>query len=348
MVRSSTKRNRLNSAELPNRTRRNWSELPEELTFQVLSRLGAIDVLTSAQKVCTQWRRMCKHPMVWRTIDMANDHFFHEVHYDLDKMCHHAVDRSFGRVEDINVEYFGTDELLKYITDSSSGIKRLRLAHCPKITDKGLTEVAPKLPLLEDLDFTSCKNISHEPLKVIGSSCPLLKSFKLDTWFKLPEDEVYDDTVFNIEEGEDTDVEVEVNAEVNANAVAVAEVVMDGEMDADALAIAGSMHGLHHLQLFRNELTNDGLSEILDHCPRLESLDLRYCYNLNLKGDLGIKCAERIKRLQLPDNSTDIPKTDLLKKDTVWFTYRSADDVEGHVADVIIFKTIDFTDDYEW
>lgn len=206
--------------------------------------------------------------------------------------------------------------------------------------------MAPKLPLLEDLVITSCKNISHEPLKVIGSSCPLLKSFKLDTWFKLPEDEVYDDTVFNIEEGEDTDVEVEANAEVNANAVA--EVVMDREMDADALAIAGSMHGLHHLQLFRNELTNDGLSEILDHCPRLESLDLRYCYNLNLKGDLGIKCAERIKRLQLPDNSTDIPETDLLKKDTVWFTYRSADDVEGHVVDVIIGKTIDFTDDYEW
>ncbi|XP_050368908.1 F-box protein SKIP19-like [Argentina anserina] len=116
MVRSS-KRNRLISPEMPNRNRRDWSEIPEECTLMVLSRLGAIDVLTSAQKVCTLWRRLCKHPMVWRTVDMVNDHFFHDVHYDLDKMCRHAVDRSLGKVEDINVEYFGTDDLLKYITD---------------------------------------------------------------------------------------------------------------------------------------------------------------------------------------------------------------------------------------
>lgn len=333
------------------RNRRSWAELPEEFTFLVLSRLGAIDVLTSAQKVCRLWRQICKHPIVWRTIDMSNDHFFHEVHYDLDKMCRHAVDRSSGGLEDINVEYFGTDDLLKYITNSSSGIKRLRLAHCPRITDKGLSEVAPKLPLLADLDITSCRNISHEPLKVIGRCCLLLKSFKLDTWFKLPEDEVYDDSVFHINEDDEADVE----ADVEVNAEADVEVEVDADADADALAIAGSMHGLHHLQLFRNELTNDGLSEILDHCPHLESLDLRYCYNLNLKGDLGIKCAERIKELQLPDDSTDIPKTDLFKKNKCWFTPCSDDDdgedyfrCDGNVVDVIIGNTIDFTDDYEW
>lgn len=176
---------------------------------------------------------------------------------------------------------------------------------------------------------------------MIGRCCLLLKSFKLDTWFKLPEDEVYDDSVFHINEDDEADVEVEVDA--------------DADADADALAIAGSMHGLHHLQLFRNELTNDGLSEILDHCPHLESLDLRYCYNLNLKGDLGIKCAERIKELQLPDDSTDIPKTDLFKKNKCWFTPCSDDDdgddyfrCDGNVVDVIIGNTIDFTDDYEW
>ena len=37
--------------------------------------------------------------------------------YNLEKMAMHAVDRSCGELIDINIEYFGTDELLQYITD---------------------------------------------------------------------------------------------------------------------------------------------------------------------------------------------------------------------------------------
>ena len=63
------------------------------------------------------------------------------------------------------------------------------------------------------------------------------------------------------------------------------------------------MHGLHHLQLFGNQLTNVGLRAILDSCPHLESLDLRYCFNLNLLGDLGRRCREQIRKLLLPTDS---------------------------------------------
>ncbi|CAB4276533.1 unnamed protein product [Prunus armeniaca] len=65
------------------------------------------------------------------------------------------------------------------------------------------------------------------------------------------------------------------------------------------------MHGLRHLQLGQNQLTNDGLREILDSCPHLESLDLRHCFNLNLEGDLGKRCTEQIKQLRLPNDSSD-------------------------------------------
>lgn len=127
--------------------------------------------------------------------------------------------------------------------------------------------MAPKLPLLEDLEISLC-SVSSKSVELIGRSCPLLKSFK---WNRKTVDD-------------------------DARGVHV-------KKNEDALAIARTMHGLHHLQLFRNPLTNEGLKEILDHCPHLEALDLRYCFNLNLRGHLGKRCSEQIKKLQLPHDS---------------------------------------------
>ncbi|XVF68327.1 hypothetical protein PTKIN_Ptkin10aG0196000 [Pterospermum kingtungense] len=62
------------------------------------------------------------------------------------------------------------------------------------------------------------------------------------------------------------------------------------------------MHGLRHLQLLGNELSNQGLQAILDGCPCLESLDLGQCFNVNLEGDLGKRCAEQIKNLKRPED----------------------------------------------
>ena len=93
---------------------RNWLELPRDVTASILQRLGAIEILESAQKVCLHWRNLCKDPSMWRAIDMRN-------HYDLDieKMCRHAIDRSSGQLRDINIEFFGTDDLLNHITNRS-------------------------------------------------------------------------------------------------------------------------------------------------------------------------------------------------------------------------------------
>ncbi|RID40484.1 hypothetical protein BRARA_J00524, partial [Brassica rapa] len=68
-----------------------------------------------------------------------------------------------------------------------------------------------------------------------------------------------------------------------------------------ALAIAETMPGLRHLQLFGNKLTEAGLNAILDSCPNLEHLDLRNCYNLNLSGNLKKRCSEMIKVVRRPN-----------------------------------------------
>ncbi|XP_010422434.1 PREDICTED: F-box protein SKIP19-like [Camelina sativa] len=236
---------------------RNWAELPPELTSSILHRLGAIEILENAQKVCRSWRRVCKDPSMWRKIDMHNSD---DMECDLEIMCRHAVDRSQGGLVEIDLWYFGTDDLLNYIADRSSNLRSLRLKRCSYITDDGFVEAVVKLPLLEELEV-SYGSLSGESLKVIGQSCLKMTTLKLN---RHPQK----------------------------------------ENDDDALAIAETMLGLRHLQMFGNGLSDTGLNAVLDSCPKLEHLDLRRCLNVNLVGDLQKRCSERVKVVRHPNDST--------------------------------------------
>ncbi|XP_024010097.1 F-box protein SKIP19 [Eutrema salsugineum] len=96
---------------------RNWAELPPELTASILLRLGAFEILESAQKVCMPWRRVSKDPSMWRKIDMRNLGNGRSFYYDFESMCRHAIDRSEGGLVEINIGDFGSDSLLTYIAD---------------------------------------------------------------------------------------------------------------------------------------------------------------------------------------------------------------------------------------
>ncbi|XP_062012660.1 putative F-box/LRR-repeat protein 23 [Rosa rugosa] len=289
--------------------RRNWTELPDELTAAILSRLGAVEILESAQKVCMKWRKISKEPLFWRKIDMRNDGDLDDCDYE--SMFSHIVDRSSGNVVDINIEHFGTDQLLTFITRSASTVRRIRLFSCDEVSDEGLSRMASKLRLLEELDISLCAGISHEAVKAVGRSCPLLKSFKFNKeWCRFSDDESDSDEYgsdFDVHDFDDSDDDYAhapfARAPVVHAPVAHARVRKDDNVD--ALAIAGTMQDLHHLQLYGNKLTNDGLRKILDCCPHLESLDLRLCFNLNMGIDLETRCAERIKRLWLPHDSIE-------------------------------------------
>lgn len=72
----------------------NWLDMPSDGTAKILSKLGAIEILMSAHKVCTAWRKICKDPEMWHTINMWNLGDLHSIPYSLDKMCRHAIDCS--------------------------------------------------------------------------------------------------------------------------------------------------------------------------------------------------------------------------------------------------------------
>ncbi|MED6125860.1 hypothetical protein PIB30_072570 [Stylosanthes scabra] len=163
----------------------NWLDLPLDLTLMIISRLDTFQILTSVKRVCRRWwhiwRHICMYPLMWRTINMCNIGFDNSVDFDLEKMCRYAIDRSCGLLEDISIEYFGSDDLLKYILDSQCQLRRLQLVQCFYcISDKGLCEIAQRLPMLEELDFALVQNVSSVALEAIGRGCPLLKSFKFN------------------------------------------------------------------------------------------------------------------------------------------------------------------------
>ncbi|PRQ29682.1 putative F-box domain, leucine-rich repeat domain, L domain-containing protein [Rosa chinensis] len=175
---------------------RNWLDLPEDISASIFSRLKATEILDNCQLVCKRWLKICKvNPLVWQTIDMHHLPSDQNIYGNMEHMCRDLIDRSCGGLVDINVVRFGTDRLLKYITDSSScGIRRLRLECCPKITNEGLCGVASKFARLKELDisvyFLSCKT-----LEVIGRSCPLLVSLNLNHRFRGASYSMYGDTI---------------------------------------------------------------------------------------------------------------------------------------------------------
>lgn len=106
----------------------------------------------------------------------------------------------------------------------------------------GLLGAVMKLKLLEHLELSYFYFMELD-LESIGLSCPLLKTLKLNN---------------------------------------VGCYYLEDESDDDALAIAKTMPGLHHLQLVGNRVTNTGLNAIVENCPHLKSLDLRDCGYINL------------------------------------------------------------------
>ncbi|XP_071688562.1 F-box protein SKIP19-like [Rutidosis leptorrhynchoides] len=251
----------------------NWLELPTDLTANILQRIGMFDILNNAEKVCTTWRKICKDPAMWRVISMDNpsDPNGRPV---CQEICKHVVDRSQGQLVDLSITDFCTDELLIYISDRASQLKRLEVVYCFGEMYGEWGVYLKKFPLLEELSLETTE-IGPEDIEAVGRYCPLLKTLKLNQkfykWSTIDDDEEH--------------------------------VQMLNET---AIAIGKNLHDLRHLQLIGDMMTNTGLQAILDGCTRLESLDMRQCLYIDLKkDDMGKRCSERIKDVKLPNDDME-------------------------------------------
>ncbi|XP_042068423.1 putative F-box/LRR-repeat protein 23 [Salvia splendens] len=209
---------------------------------------------------------ICKDPALWRVLYFSNP-LPRKLLSDYDLMLRRAVDRSQGQLIDLTVHYFGSANLMNHIARRSTNLKRVKLGICFHISGFHAARIFAKLPHLEELHLTLDRAVD---IRSIGYACPTLKSFSLNTF----------NCKFVLLEGADD--------------------VISFYRNLCARAIAESMPNLQHLQLFAHWIGNQGLEDILEACPRLESLDVRRCFDLHLEGDLGKRCRERMKVLKLP------------------------------------------------
>ncbi|KAK9069115.1 hypothetical protein SSX86_013231 [Deinandra increscens subsp. villosa] len=251
---------------------RNWLDLPSDVTINILNRIGIVDILENAQKVCTAWYKLCKDPVLWRVLNM-NDLLSSHPTLPIQTMFKEAVDRSQGQLVDITIVYDWNAQLFLYAADRSSQLKRLEIASCFNFEYGYLTTYAlMKFPLLEELNFYSL-DISEKGIETFGRYSPMIKTLRVNE--KVPRDWVSGTTT------------------------------NEGRLNAIAVAIGQNFAELRHLELIGNGMTNNGLQMILDNCHHLETLDLRACDNIDLKGYLGEKCSKQIKNLKLPNDSLE-------------------------------------------
>lgn len=108
------------SVPSPAGRRRDWLDLPPELTSSILARVGALDVLHNASKVCKTWRRIICEPDMWRVVNLRMSGSLHDIIFDWYKIARLAVDLSCGQMIELSIEGFGDDKLLSYISDRYS------------------------------------------------------------------------------------------------------------------------------------------------------------------------------------------------------------------------------------
>ncbi|KAH6783738.1 hypothetical protein C2S52_008697 [Perilla frutescens var. hirtella] len=260
-----------------------WTELSLELTASILQRLGPKELLQAVDKVCATWRRVCKTPTFWRAISIRNFEPIRTV--ECYRICRHTVDLSDGELIDLTIENFADTDLMYYIVERSSKLRRLTIANedpFNHIPGRDLAIACSGFPFLEELHILSPFSIANGDLAEIGIYCPLLHAFTLN---------------YGLSEG---------------NAVALA--IADNMANLRQLRLLGNP-----------TLDNNGVQAILEGCPCLKSIDLRRCRGVDLEGEIGVRVREKIEDLRLPSDSLDDYNYDVRDEDNGSTDYEDDD-----------------------
>ncbi|KAL1555769.1 putative F-box/LRR-repeat protein 9 [Salvia divinorum] len=276
-----------------------WTELPEDLTANILQRLHTEEILESAQLVCTTWRRVCKDPAIWRVIHLDYRRFapyevqniFRQASAEFTSVCRsaavelenicrcgvdgferifrRAVDRSQGQLVELKLAGYAVDRLLCHVSKRSCQLRCLTLVEYDSETTLFPLGI-DHLTQLEELHLLMMPKLYPKDFETIGKACPMLKSFTYhNCWLKRP------------------------------------------DLSGHVAAIGKTMPNLHHLRLCEHSMGNKGQEAVLHGCPHLKSLDLqrcsghslRRCAAYYLREALGERRSEQVEYMWLHSDS---------------------------------------------
>lgn len=91
--------------------------LVQEINKNIVDRLSVVDKVTSASLVCSEWWNFCKEPDMWKIVDMRNNNTYSN--RELVEICTYALNRGLRNVEEIYIDNFATDHLLRCISNNT-------------------------------------------------------------------------------------------------------------------------------------------------------------------------------------------------------------------------------------
>ncbi|GJU35363.1 hypothetical protein Tco_1183717 [Tanacetum coccineum] len=119
-------RGRKPNRERAEKQKRDWLKLPSDVTRNILYRVGVIDILENPQKAAS----------------------------------------SGCQLVDLTIVDFGLDDLLLYVADRASNVRRLEAAWCYEDIYNDWTDALKKFPLLEELSLYET-SISEEAIEFV-------------------------------------------------------------------------------------------------------------------------------------------------------------------------------------
>lgn len=158
-------------------TARDWAELPTDVLYLIFGNLTSFEILWPVQAVCRTWCQVALEPRLWRRLDIRYPSELVDQSF-MEKLIREAVDRSGGNVNEVYANISGTNEILTYIADRSTGVKFLSLQSTTGIDGEGLVEFVRRCPMMEELQIEGVY-FSPETHGGIGRACPHLKRFSL-------------------------------------------------------------------------------------------------------------------------------------------------------------------------
>ncbi|MCD9637795.1 hypothetical protein HAX54_021298 [Datura stramonium] len=221
---------------------RQWDELIPDALGLIFRNLSLQEVLTIVPRVCKSWGKAARGPYCWQEIDIEEWSKNH-CPDNLDRMLQLLITRSCGSLRKLCVSGLSREGSFSFIANNAKSLQVLRLPKS-EIGDSVFEQVAGMFLNITFLDVSYCIKIGARALEAIGKHCKCLTGLRR-TMHPL-------------------------------------EVIGKLSQDDEALAIASTMPNLKQLEIAYMLVGTTSIIEVLKRCRRLELLDVRGCWNVNL------------------------------------------------------------------
>ncbi|KAJ1437524.1 Leucine-rich repeat [Sesbania bispinosa] len=214
--------------------------------------------------------------------------------------------QSFPRLQLVKVDgCAGTSSGLKAIGTSCASVKELNLCKCVAATDETVSFLVQTLNVLEKLDITCCRKITHASIYSITNSCTRLTSLRMESCSMVNSDAfILIGQCQLLEELDATDTEIDDEGlesisrctKLSSLKLGICLKITDNGLK----HIASRCSELKYLDLYRSSrITDEGITAIAHGCSSLEVINIAYNSNVTDASLVSLSKCQKLKTLEI-------------------------------------------------